>query len=318
MAFQKATKFQSKLRMAIAGPAGAGKTWTALTIATALADGKGVALVDTEHGSAAKYADVFEFDTLELDNFHPNYYITAIHEAEEAGYAVLVIDSLSHAWSGVGGVLDEKDKIARQKYGNNTFSAWNDATKLQNALVQAILGSKIHIIATVRSKMDYVLEKNEQTGKQMPRKVGLAPVQRDDLAYEFDVFTTMEVDNTMIVDKSRCPALAGAVIAKPDAKVAAILKSWLSGAPAPEQVTPLHEVPSEPISPPQSEQLRSLIIRAKQRARELGLANSQVEWESVIQEATGEEGLHDADLTVARVGKINGHLTRIEKERQAA
>ncbi len=233
MAFKKATKFESKLRMAISGPAGAGKTWTALTLATALADGQGMALIDTEHGSASKYADVFSFDVLELDTFHPMNYITAIHEAEEAGYAVLVIDSLSHAWSGPGGVLEEKDRIAKQKYSGNSFSAWNDATALQNKLVQAILGSKLHVICTVRSKMEHVQEKDEKTGKSTVRKLGMAPVQRDDLPYEFDIFCSMEIDNTLIVDKSRCPDLTGAVIAKPDAKVADILKAWLSGEPAP-------------------------------------------------------------------------------------
>lgn len=233
MPFQKAVKYGAKLRMAIAGPAGAGKTWTALLLAEALADGKGVAVIDTEHRTASKYADVYDFDSMELTNFHPQKYIDAIHEAEEAGYAVLVIDSLSHAWIGSGGVLEEKDRIAKQKYQGNSFSAWNEASQLQNKLVNTILSSKLHIICTIRSKMDYVLEKNEATGKTTPRKVGMAPVQRDDLAYEFDVFATMEIDNTLIVDKSRCPDLSGAIIAKPDASVAHTLKSWLDGAPAP-------------------------------------------------------------------------------------
>ncbi len=228
MTFHKAVKYGAKLRMALSGPAGAGKTYTALTLATALADGQGVALIDTEHGSASKYADLFTFDTLCLETFHPQRYIEAIHEAEAAGYAVLVIDSLSHAWSGQGGLLEEKDKIARAKYSGNSFSAWNDASAIQNKLVNVILGAKLHIIATVRSKMDYVLETGAN-GKTMPRKVGMAPVQRDDLPYEFDVFCTLESDNTLIVDKSRCPALSGAVIAKPNGSVADTLKVWLSG-----------------------------------------------------------------------------------------
>src|SRR6266699_2538262 len=180
MTFHKAVKYGAKLRLALAGPAGSGKTYTALTLATVLADGGGVALTDTEHGSASKYADLFSFDTLQLETFHPNKYIEAIHEAEAAGYAVLVIDSLSHAWSGQGGLLEETDKIARAKYSGNSFSAWNDASAIQNKLVNVILGAKLHIIATVRSKMDYVLETGAN-GKTMPRKVGMAPVQRDDL-----------------------------------------------------------------------------------------------------------------------------------------
>ncbi len=237
MAFQRATKFAAKLRLALAGPAGSGKTYTALTLATALADGQGVALIDTEHGSASKYADLFSFDTLQLETFHPNKYIEAIHEAEAAGYAVLVIDSLSHAWSGTGGLLEEKDKIARAKYSGNSFSAWNDASAIQNKLVNVILGAKLHIIATVRSKMDYVLETGP-SGKTMPRKVGMAPVQRDDLPYEFDVFCMLESDNTLIVDKSRCPALSGAVIAKPNGAVAETLKAWLSGETPPQPLQP--------------------------------------------------------------------------------
>lgn len=240
MAFVKAQKYGAKLRMAISGPAGAGKTWTALTLAEALAEGQCVAVIDTEHRSASKYADRFEFDVAELETFHPQRYIDAIHEAEAGGYAVLVIDSLSHAWSGQGGLLEEKDKIARQKYGGNSFSAWNDASALQNKLVQAILGSKLHIIATVRAKMEYLQERDEK-GKSSVRKVGMAPVQRDDLPYEFDVFCSMEVDNTLIVDKSRCPALTGAIIAKPDASMAEMLKDWLSGeaspAPRPSPLT---------------------------------------------------------------------------------
>ncbi|HEX3642852.1 MAG TPA: ATP-binding protein [Ktedonobacteraceae bacterium] len=236
MAFKKAVKYGSFLRMAIAGPAGSGKTWTALTLASVLAGEGEIAVIDTEHGSASKYADQFLFDTQELTNFNPNNYMAAIKEAEQAGYAVLIIDSLSHAWTGSGGLMEQKDIIAKQKYSNNGFSAWLDAGKIQNNLVNTILSSKMHIIVTVRSKMEYVVE--PINGKQTPRKVGLAPVQRDDLPYEFDVFATMENDNTMIVDKSRCPQLSGQVIAKPGAEVATVLKAWLDGEPAPELPAP--------------------------------------------------------------------------------
>src|SRR6266568_5669265 len=234
MTFQRATKFQSKLRLALAGPAGSGKTYTALTLATALADGQSVALIDTEHGSASKYADIFGFDTLQLETFHPNKYIEAIHEAEAAGYAVLVIDSLSHAWSGVGGLLEVVENITKRSNSKNSFNAWGEATPLQNRLIDTIIRSKLHIIATMRSKTEYVVE--VVNGRTTPRKIGMAPVQRDDLPYEFDVFCSMESDNTLIVDKSRCPALSGAVIAKPNGAVADTLKVWLSGEPTPEPI----------------------------------------------------------------------------------
>lgn len=335
MVFKKAVKYGAKLRLALAGPAGSGKTYTALTLALALANGGTVALIDTEHGSASKYADIFsEFDTKELTTFHPQKYIDAIHEAEQAGYAVLVIDSLSHAWSGQGGLLEEKDKIARSKYNGNSFSAWNDASALQNKLVNVILGSSLHIIATVRSKMEYVLETNER-GKQQPRKVGMAPVQRDDLPYEFDVFCTMESDNTLLVEKSRCPQLSGAVIPKPDAKVADILKSWLMGEIPPESPQ-LATVPTNGASPSTSPQtnkampasqseesgvssgnLAQLITKAQSRANKLGLANDLAGWYAFVQECLGEP-LRNADIQVHHIGRINGKLTQLEKERAAA
>ena len=225
MAFTKAQKRDSKLRLSIAGPAGSGKTWTALTLATGLAGQGSIALIDTERGSASKYADVFSFDVLELDSFHPDKFVQGIKEAEQAGYAVLVIDSLSHAWNGTGGLLEIVENIARRKNSPNTFTAWKDATPIQNRLIEAITSAKLHIIVTMRSKQEYVIE--SVNGKSVPRKVGMAPIQRDGFEYEFDVAVDMDIDNTMIVQKSRCPALSGAVIAKPDSKVADILKAWL-------------------------------------------------------------------------------------------
>src|SRR5437879_6557046 len=106
MAFQRAVKHEAKIRLALAGPSGSGKTYTALTLATALADGGNVAVIDTERGSASKYSDLFSFDVQELDTYHPDKFTQGIKEAQEAGYAVLVIDSLSHAWNGTGGLLE--------------------------------------------------------------------------------------------------------------------------------------------------------------------------------------------------------------------
>ncbi len=235
MAFIKAVKHLGKLRMSIDGPSGAGKTWTALTLATTLAEGQPIAVIDTERGSASKYADAFSFDVMELDTFHPDKFIQGIKDAEEGGYAVVIIDSLSHAWNGTGGLLELVDGIARRKYNGNSFAAWNEATPIQNKLIDAITRSSLHIIVTMRSKQEYILEKDERTGKTSPKKAGMAPIQRDGLEYEFDVAARMDIDNTMMVQKSRCPALSGQIIAKPDGKVADILKAWLDGAPAPEQ-----------------------------------------------------------------------------------
>ena len=238
MTFQKAVKHEAKLRLAIAGPSGSGKTFTSLAIATALANGGKIALVDTEHGSASKYADLFEFDVLELTApFHPKRFVEAITEAGKAGYSVIILDSLTHAWSGPGGLLEIVDGIAARMKSANTFAAWKDATPIQNALVEGIVAAPLHLIATMRSKQEYILTQDER-GKQVPRKVGMAPQQRDGFEYEFDVFIDMDIDNTGIVQKTRCPALTGGVFKKPGSDVAGILLKWLQGAPAIAQPKP--------------------------------------------------------------------------------
>jgi hypothetical protein len=235
--FQKAIKHEAKLRLAIAGPAGSGKTYTALTIAQSLANGGKIAVVDTEHGSASKYADLFSFDVDEMDPpYHPDRFVDAIREAAEAGYSVIVLDSLSHAWNGTGGLLEIVDQIAARSSSKNTFVAWKQGTPIYNKLVDRIIQSNIHVIATIRQKMDYVLE--NENGKQKPVKVGLAPVQREGFEYEFDVVMNMDNDNQGVIVKTRCPALSGGVYRKPGKDVANILAAWLTGAPVPEPVKP--------------------------------------------------------------------------------
>lgn len=229
--FKKAVKHESKLRLAIAGPSGSGKTYTSLAIGTALGR---VAVVDTESGSASKYADLFDFDVMEIDApFHPNKYIEAIKGAVQAGYDVVILDSLSHAWFAEGGVLSIVDAAAARSRSGNSYTAWKEGTPVHNSLITAILTAKIHVIGTMRSKTEYVMTINDK-GKQTPQKMGMAPVQRDGMEYEFDVMIDMDINNRGVVTKTRCSALTGAVIDKPGADVAQILKDWLSGEPVPE------------------------------------------------------------------------------------
>lgn len=237
MVFKRATKEQAKLRMGIIGPSGSGKTYTALITAKHLVPGGRVAVIDTERGSASKYADVFEFDVCELQSFNPANYVKAIEAADAAGYDVLVIDSLSHAWTGKDGVLEFVDNITARERGNS-FAAWRKATPLHNSLVDAMLACNLHLIVTMRSKTEWVIEKDEK-GKMVPRKIGLQPVQRGDLEYEFDVVADMDLDNNFIVSKTRCPALRGKVINLPNEEPAKTLRAWLSdGVPVVEPEEP--------------------------------------------------------------------------------
>lgn len=258
--FKKATKTRAKLRLALMGTSGSGKTYTALSVAQVL--GK-VAVIDTEHGSASKYASIFAFDVLELNSYHPQKYIEAIQAAAAAGYDVVIIDSLSHAWSGTGGALELVDQAAKRSQSKNSYMAWGEVTPIQNKLIEAMIGTPIHVIATLRSKTEYVLDKDDR-GKSTPRKVGMAPVQRDGMEYEFDVVGELDMSNTLIITKSRVPELSGAVMEKPGKALGETLLAWLQdGAEAPPQ-------PAEPQRPTQPPPAPPAPVQAAERPLQNG------------------------------------------------
>lgn len=231
MGFRKAERKKAKLRLGIVGPAGSGKTYSALLIAKGL--GGRVAVIDTENGSADLYANVMEYDVCTLEApYTVQKYLTAIDEAEKAGYETLIIDSLTHAWAGEGGLLDQQGKIADAGRGNS-YTAWRQITPLHNRLVEAMLTSKCHVIATMRSKTEYVLEADDK-GRQVPKKVGMAPVQREGMDYEFTTVFDLSLTHNATVSKDRTSLFDGQIF-KPDEKTGKALLEWLeSGADVPE------------------------------------------------------------------------------------
>lgn len=250
--FAPAVRHKSRARVALVGPSGSGKTYTALLMAAGLADGGRIAVIDTEHGSASKYAGaagIPPFDVLELKDFGPNNYVQAIAAAERAGYAVVVIDSLSHAWNGEGGALELVDRAAKQSRAGNSYTAWRDVTPMHTALINKMVGSSIHVIATMRAKTAYVQEK-DANGKTVIRKVGLEAVQRDGMEYEFDVVGDITVEHELVVTKTRCPFLDGAVVRRPDAALGATILGWLQeGLEAPPAPEPTPSAPKAPPTP---------------------------------------------------------------------
>lgn len=168
----------------MAGPSGAGKTYSALLIASGIVPLEKVAVIDTESGSADLYADLGGYSTVTISPpYSPKKYIEAIHAAEEAGFELVIIDSLSHAWSGEGGLLDQQGKAADSKYRGNSWAAWREITPLHNQLVETMLHTPLHVIVTMRSKTEYV--QTEVNGRKKIEKVGMAPIQRDGIEYEF-------------------------------------------------------------------------------------------------------------------------------------
>lgn len=238
--FKKAVKYGARLRMGLAGPSKSGKTYSALRIGRALVGPEGrIAAIDTERGTMSLYANEFDFDVLELEPpYHPQRYIDAIKQAEEGGYDLLIIDSLSHAWVGAGGALELKTQYAqRREYSD--YTAWGPVGELQNKLVDAIVSANMHVIATMRSKTKYSMEKEESDGKSrtVVKKLGMEPIQRDGLEYEFDIFGDMDWQHNLVIDgNSRCTELndthAG-VYHNPGEEVAEIIARWLAGEDAP-------------------------------------------------------------------------------------
>lgn len=208
--FKKATKAEAKARVAVTGPSGSGKTYSSLMWATVLAEGGKIAVIDTERDSAKLYADRFEFDALSMAApYHPDRLVEALKVAEEEGYACVIIDSLTHFWNGQGGILEIVDQAGAAAKGNN-FAGWKVATPIQQRMVDAILAFNGHILTTMRSKTEYSLEKNEY-GKVAPKKVGLAPQQRDGIEYEYTLVVEMDTEHRTIIGKTRCELLADKV-----------------------------------------------------------------------------------------------------------
>jgi hypothetical protein len=267
--FQKATKKGQSARIAMFGPAGSGKTYSALLIARGLVGPGGrVAVIDTERGSASKYADVDSFDVAELDSYAPARYIEALRFAAQEGYGAIVIDSLSHAWEGEGGILDQVD----QRGGR--FDTWKDMTPQLRELVNMLLTFPGHVIVTLRSKTEYVVEKNDK-GKSEPRKIGLAPKFKDGMEYEFDIVGEMDDSNTMRVTKSRCVKLSGRSISRPGADFARAVLEWLGEAaplPPPQQQQ-RHTPPPPRQQPRQAPRLED--IRDESELRDWCAANKQ-------------------------------------------
>jgi len=238
--FETATREKAKLRLALTGPSGAGKTLSALYIAFGMTgDWSKVALIDTEHKRGKFYVNrsdlntgVFMYAELTPPYSAERYKDYVIEGCKVVGAdGVVVVDSFSHAWNNEGGVLDYKDTIAA-KSGKNSYTAWNEAGKVQNSLVNTILAVDCHTIVTMRSKMEYVMEENEK-GKQQPVKVGLAPIQREDTEYEFDIVLDIARSHIAVASKDTTFLDKFGAIITPE--LGSQLKAWLDDGVDPER-----------------------------------------------------------------------------------
>ncbi len=271
MLFKQATREKAKLRMALTGPSGSGKTLSGIYVAYGMTgDWSKIAVIDTEHGRAKFYADRSDLGTgrflhaVMAAPFSPEKYKQYVAEAEQAvgEDGVILIDSFSHAWEGEGGVLEIKDQIASRD-NRNGYTAWSEAGKLQNNLVNTILSANCHTIVTLRAKTQYVLEENDR-GRMQPVKVGLAPIQRENTEYEFDTVLWLNRADHMAYASKDTTFLDryGAVITPELGKQ---IKAWLDEGTEPCRCEVCHKI----LTPTKTKTIAELAQGTKERAGQI-------------------------------------------------
>lgn len=231
--FRKAERRKAKLRLGLCGPSGSGKTKSSLLIAKGI--GERIAFIDTENGSGDLYSNLFDYDILTLKHYAPEHYIKAIKEAEKLNYEVLIIDSLTHAWSGEGGVLSMVDNATHSSNSKNSYYAWRNVTPQHNLLVETILKSNLHIIVTMRTKTSYEIQTDEK-GKSKPVKIGLAPIQREGMDYEFTTVLDLSIEGHVATASKDRTELFDGKFEIPTIETGIKLKDWLNNGISDEEV----------------------------------------------------------------------------------
>jgi hypothetical protein len=219
---RQATRTRAKIRLGLSAVSGGGKTMSALLIAKGICgDLSKVALIDTENGSGDLYAHLGSYNVLPLEpDFTPEKYISAIHECENAGMEVIIIDSITHEWDGKGGILDISNSMS-----GNSYTNWAKLTPRHQAFIDAILQSKCHIITTVRRKQDYEMTTNS-SGKLVPQKVGLKEVTREGFEYELTINLELDTKHNASASKDRTGLFIGKPEFVPSEETGKLIKDW--------------------------------------------------------------------------------------------
>jgi nucleoside-triphosphatase THEP1 len=284
--FTRATRSQKRLRLALTGPSGSGKTYSALSIAKHL--GKKIALIDTERHSSVLYLDTkpdyFQFDSLDLRQHNHLKYIEAIRSASE--YDVVIIDSLTHAW------------YQSLEMAGGNFQNWAKVRPLERALIEAMLDFPGHVIATIRSKTEYVVtQKTNGQGRvtNSPEKVGTAPIQASGIEYEFDVTGDLSLDHILTISKTRCQGLDQTTWVTPGKELADVLTAWLTDGA---------ELPPMPESADQRKD------RLSASCKKLGLTAPDIK--PLLAEYHAQRA---ADLTTEQLDEVIGKLASVKAEK---
>ena len=295
--FAPAQRSKAKLRLAVTGPSGSGKTMRSLLIARGIAGESGrIAVCDTETQSASLYAHVTAFDTVSLDApYTVDKFVDVIHAAEDAGYDVLILDSISPVWKGQGGLLEQQEMAASAS--RNSFSSWKGVTKDYQKLISAVTGSKIHIIATMRSQTAYEMENVDGTRRSSPVKVGLKPEMRDGFDYEFTTvlnLTATSAGHLATVSKDRTNLFDQATPFVPTIETGRRIAEWL------ENGTEAAAVPSVPDKAEPAEVLSPALVTSR---KERAAANPKPVTESEAAVKKDFDAITGANATCPKCGK---------------
>lgn len=222
MNLQKAQKQRVKLRIGISSPSGFGKTYSALLMAFGMTqDWSKIAVIDTENGSANLYAELGEYNTLNLEApYSPERYIEALKTCEKASMEVVIIDSITHEWNGKGGCLHIHEQLGGR------FQDWASISPRHQAFIDAILASKCHVITTIRKKIDYSMDK-DSNGRTKVVKVGLKDITRE--GYDFEMTCCFEIindNNLVIASKDRTNLFSGRPEFKITSGTGKLLVNW--------------------------------------------------------------------------------------------
>lgn len=222
MKLQQAQRSQVKLRIGLSGPSGYGKTYSALLLAFGISqDWSKIAVIDTENNSASLYSHLGGFNVLPLEEpYTPSRYIEAIKICQEAEMEVIIVDSISHEWSGKGGCLEMHEHLGGR------FQDWSKVTPEHNKFIDALVQSNSHVIATTRRKVDYSLDR-DMNGKTKVMKLGTKEITREGFEYELTVNLELINDKHLVkASKDR----TGLFMDKPEfvinASTGKKLKAW--------------------------------------------------------------------------------------------
>lgn len=230
MQLRTSQRKSAKIRLSLQSPAGGGKTYSSLLLAYGLVgDWMKIAVIDTERGSADLYAHLGNYFVLPMSEpFTPESYIEGIKLCETSGIEVIIIDSISHEWSGKGGILDIHEQVTSRMKIPNSFTAWASITPRHQSFIDAILQSSCHVITTIRTKTEYVI--SERNGKQVPQKVGMAAVQRDGFEYEVSVSLDLDDEHNAISSKDRTGLFAEKGKFRITSETGKLILDWINSA----------------------------------------------------------------------------------------